>query len=173
MSVDSMMPGCFGSPLCYSETRTPCSVCIHASECGVAAEARASRLKERYHLDAYMGQPDLKQRRREVKAPAALNAPVVNKKSKELIDTLSRRGIDLPRAIEMGINPFDTQPPQYMRIACGALMAGGFDRAGLRSRYVSELGWTDTSASSHVGIATGVLVALGVAQAAGDRMVRA
>jgi len=47
-------PGCFGSPLAYSDTRKPCSACPYRDACRPAAEACAKNLRARYRIDEAM-----------------------------------------------------------------------------------------------------------------------
>lgn len=49
-------PGCFGSPLAFNSRKRPCALCPHMAGCSVAAEARASRLAERYGIKIAMQQ---------------------------------------------------------------------------------------------------------------------
>jgi hypothetical protein len=49
-----------------------------------------------------------------------------------------------------GVNPFAQSKPEFMRIVCDALITGGTTRSALKQRFVQELGWGDSAASSHV-----------------------
>ena len=165
-------PGCYGSPLCCRPTQSPCLPCPFMQDCKIAAQQRATRLRASYGIDAFFGVGGIKRSAR-AEPEVANAAPAPNKKASELIAVLARKGIDVPGEIRANRNPFSIRPPAYMRIAVDQLLAGGIERATLKSTFVEELGWTETSAASHVGIATGALLGLGVAQSQGAMMVRA
>jgi hypothetical protein len=52
--------------------------------------------------------------------------------------------------LSAGSNPFATAKPEFMRIVCDALISGGTTRSALKQRFIDELGWGDSAASSHV-----------------------
>lgn len=59
--------------------------------------------------------------------------------------------------------------PKWLAIAMQMLNEEGFTRASLKTRLVSELGWTDSTAASHISIATALLIGFEIAMEAGDR----
>jgi hypothetical protein len=60
-----------------------------------------------------------------------------------LIDAMRR---DLPA----GVNTFAQIKPEFMRVVCDALIAGGTTRSALKQRLMNALDWGDATASSHV-----------------------
>ena len=97
------------------------------------------------------------------------NLPV---KPRELAERLLRSGrvVSIQRDVQAGRNPFATAKPEFLRVAFDALLAGGCSRSALKQRFQDQLGWSEGTASSHVGIVTALLPWLGVASVSGDRM---
>lgn len=106
--------------------------------------------------------------------PADPEAPLsaLPVKSVELRDRLAKRGIDLKRAIARGVNPFEAQPPAFMRTLTRMLLAGPFTREEATKRLCEDLGWAQSSASSHVSLALPVMIAAGVARIENNQVVR-
>lgn len=65
---------------------------------------------------------------------------------------------DLP----LGVNPFAASAPSFMRVAIDLLLAhGGFTKARLNGALCEQLGWSATTAASHVAITCALLYAFG------------
>lgn len=212
----SFRPGCFGSPLCYSDVSLPCTLCPHKDGCGQVAEQTATELRDTYGIKEALVAANRAANRRPRPAPAprpkpapvprhgggiapatpaldaALRAPGtlpgaspyvpatppaphsagLSVKSLELQSRLHKRGIDLRRAIGRGANPFDSQPPAFMRVLTRLLLEGSFTREQATSSLMSELNWAHGSAASHVTLALPVLVAEGVARLDGKMVIK-
>jgi hypothetical protein len=61
--------------------------------------------------------------------------------------------------------------PAWLRIALSALCSGGFTRASLRAALIAELGWTDSTAASHVSMVVALLPTFGATQETDGRIV--
>jgi len=59
---------------------------------------------------------------------------------------------EMLQAIKKNENAFAESGPQYLRIVCDMILNGGFTKASYKSRLMSELGWTDSSAGPHVSM---------------------
>jgi hypothetical protein len=42
---ESLLPGCYGSPVCFLADRLNCRSCPHLNECFVATKARSERVR--------------------------------------------------------------------------------------------------------------------------------
>lgn len=62
-----------------------------------------------------------------------------------------------------GVNTFAQSKPEFMRIVCDALITGGTTRSGLKQRFVQELGWGDSAASSHASQAFPIMTRFQIA----------
>jgi hypothetical protein len=56
-----------------------------------------------------------------------------------------------------GVNPFVESGPKFLLVACDMLLNGGFTKATLKARLITDLAWTDGTAGSHVAIACALL----------------
>jgi hypothetical protein len=56
----------------------------------------------------------------------------------------------MKRELPAGVNTFAQIKPEFMRVVCDALIAGGTTRSALKLRLMNTLDWGDTTASSHV-----------------------
>lgn len=148
-------PGCFGSPTCHAATSLPCAQCPFEASCGPIAARVAEGLRRKYGIDLLL-------RRVATRGRAEANS-TLSARARDFVERFQARGIDLPRAVAMRTNPFDHQPPGFMRVALECLLRGGFSREELREAFMRELGWTEISAASHVSLATSVLRHLGAA----------
>jgi hypothetical protein len=184
--LPEVQPGCYGSPLCCILTRSPCSDCRFASACYVAATERAERLKTKYGIA--LTATAVNERRSSslpAVAPVAPATPVPSvvttaapieprvwpRKSVDLVERLNKRGVDLKRATEMRVNPFEITTPVFMRIVMDSLLKGGFDRSSLKNNLMKILGWSEGTAASHVGISISTLLATGAAIETGGRLI--
>lgn len=148
-------PGCFGSPTCHAATALPCAQCPFEASCGPIAARVAEGLRRKYGIDTLLRRVSTRGR-----AVASGAMPV---KVREYLDRFQSRGIDLPRAAAMGVNPFQGQPPAFMRVAMDLLLRGTLTRETLREALMRELAWTESSAQSHVSIAVALLLHSGTA----------
>jgi hypothetical protein len=165
-------PGCFGSPLAYRASHL-CNACPHNQGCQIAAGTRAETLRERYGITAAVAQTRASLQRKAifqaVQSPPAVPPALVlvegiaiPKKGLELLERWQAKGVNLKDAVEKEINPFRTLGG-FMDITFRMLIAGGFTRQELRAAFVKDLGWTESSASSHAGFAIPLLLATGAA----------
>lgn len=74
-------------------------------------------------------------------------------------------------ALSKGENPFTESGPKYLQVACDMLLRGGFTRGSLKEELQAQLGWTPTTAASHVSIAAALLPAFDIASLAGETFV--
>ena len=86
-------------------------------------------------------------------------------KAKEAAISLCKSGkVDAMRAdLPVQRNPFATEGPKNLRVACEMLMQGGFTKASLRQRMVEQLGWTNDTAASQVAVGVALLYAFAIA----------
>jgi hypothetical protein len=98
-------------------------------------------------------------------------AKIGNSKTASLAVVLCKMNkvTDIRASVLRGVNPFAESGPSFMRVACDALIDGGFTKAQLKARLMDELVWTDGTAGSHVAQACGFLQAFGVIQAIGGK----
>lgn len=64
--------------------------------------------------------------------------------------------------LPQGQNPFEQTGPSYMRVACSMLTNGGFLRSELKTALMTQLGWSDGTAATHVSIASALLFAFSI-----------
>ena len=76
-----------------------------------------------------------------------------------------REGLDENR------NALAETGPRFLRVAVDQLLAGGFTRSELREALKAELGWGDTTASSHVSMVLPLFKAFKIAQEVEGRIV--
>lgn len=153
-------PGCYGSPTCHNAVAALCARCPFQQSCGAIADRVAIGLRRKYGIDSLLGRTRPGRRPAVTRVDGGQMLPV---RAEEHLQRLRLRGVDLPRALSMGVNPFDTTPPAFMRVAFGLLLKGAFKRAQLQAAFVEELGWSDSSALSHVSVAVSILVGAGAA----------
>ncbi|WP_342234557.1 hypothetical protein [Inquilinus sp. OTU3971] len=79
-----------------------------------------------------------------------------------LVQGLGRAGIKLADGLRAGVNPC-AERSAFLRLACAALLQGGFTRSELRQAYVRELDWAEQTAASHVGQVVALITHLGAA----------
>ena len=162
-------PGCFGSPLCHHAEQLPCTRCPFHETCGQVAERVALGLRRKYGIEPLLRRDSPRPHSSAAPEPPASPEawPV---KVREQLARIAARGLDLKRAAAMRANPFDTGPPAFLRVAFDLLLRGGFSRDELRTQLVRTLGWGESTALSHTGIAVGVLLATGAAEERAGRI---
>jgi hypothetical protein len=166
---DLIKPGCYGSSLCYQATAGLCAACPLKAACGVAAEAMAVKLRDKYGFNSV----DLRKYRTEGRAARRTDDGItvsaeaaeagLSQNAEKLVRRINMLGIDLNRSLSLGINAFETGPG-YLRVLLDMVLAGSFTRAEARQTIERELGWAEQSAHSHVSFALQALVHLGVVE---------
>lgn len=63
-----------------------------------------------------------------------------------------------------GRNALSESKPRFLCLAVDRLLAGGFSKRDLRESFQNELGWGESTASSHVSITLPIFVGFGIAQ---------
>ena len=168
MSVNQN-PGCFGSALCYAENADPCLSCNYSVACKPAAVARAESLRLKFGINSISAMT-----RKPIIRTATTTAPVVqfspNKKAQEFIAAFGRRGIDLREEVIKKVNPFKTTTPVFMRVGIDLLLKEGLQRNTLKTALMKELSWSESSATSHVGIIFNVLIGAGAVDIKGSTL---
>lgn len=94
-------------------------------------------------------------------------------KPREIAIRLCKKG-DLDQLrddIAHGRNTFAQSGPGFLRVAIDMLLSGGFAKSELRKRLQEQLGWSEGTAMSHVGIACALLLAFKFAQESSGRFV--
>lgn len=95
---------------------------------------------------------------------AALIATLPKKSAEHAARFIKHGLIDaMRRDLSAGVNPFATIKPEFMRVVCDALIAGGTTRSALKQRLVNALDWGDSTAASHVGMAWPILTRFNIA----------
>lgn len=73
--------------------------------------------------------------------------------------------------LPQGQNPFATNGPGFLRVACNHLINGGFTKASLRKSLMESFDWTEATAASHVSIAVAILGGFKIAASSGEKIV--
>lgn len=58
----------------------------------------------------------------------------------------------IKKDLKDGLNPLEKTGPKFLCLALTALIEGGFTKAELRGRYISEFSWGENTAASHVSL---------------------
>ena len=160
----SNRPGCFSSPLCYREKIDPCISCQFTDQCKKESAARAERLKVRFNIHLISTKTNLSTKRQISGSVCATTGSLIpNKKAQEFIERFERKGINLPESVKAGVNPFINTTPAFMRIGVNVLLSGLLRRDTLKQALMTELGWSESSSASHVGIIVNILLGSGAA----------
>lgn len=193
-------PGCFGSPLCYSDVSLPCTICPHRDGCAEKAEVVSKELRTTYGIDEAIAaanrainrhkrKPVIKPASKPASKPPSAALPATPPKaaftpatppvpgalpvkSMDLKRKLDTKGINLSRAISRGVNPFEGRPPAFMQTMVDMLLKGSFTREEAITTLMHKHGWSQASASSHVGFVLPVFMADGVAKLDGNKVMR-
>jgi hypothetical protein len=90
--------------------------------------------------------------------PVKLKPYAINLHKNGLIDRIKK---DLVR----NVNPLalSKSSPAFLSLAIDALIKGGFTKAELKSIYMQERGWTESTAGSHVSLVVSLFVAFDIA----------
>jgi hypothetical protein len=87
-------------------------------------------------------------------AEATLIATLPKKSAEHALRFIKHGLLDAMRKeLPAGVNPFAQIKPEFMRVICDALIAGGTTRSALKQCLVNALDWGDSTAASHVGMA--------------------
>ncbi len=174
----NFQPGCFGSALAYCVDAIECKTCAFTNDCEVQATVRRAKLIELLGAGSVARSAPSRRRaavrpeRTEPATPAP--APPVASDPAEpaagplptkviaLVQGLGRAGIKLADGLRAGVNPC-AERSAFLRLACAALLQGGFTRSELRQAYVRELDWAEQTAASHVGQVVALITHLGAA----------
>lgn len=78
---------------------------------------------------------------------------------------------DIRKGLDQNRNALAETGPQFLRVAVDRLLAGGFTRSELREAFKAELGWGETTASSHVSMTLPLFKAFKIAQEVEGRIV--
>lgn len=78
---------------------------------------------------------------------------------------------EIRRGVAENRNALAETGPAFLRVAVDRLLAGGFTRSELREALKSELGWGDSTASSHVSMTLPLFKAFKIAQEIEGRIV--
>ncbi|WKZ86249.1 hypothetical protein N5B55_04685 [Ralstonia pickettii] len=86
-------------------------------------------------------------------------------KAREHAERFCRAGlIDAMRKdLQAGRNTFAQSKPEFMRVVCDCLIAGGASRSALRAALMQRLSWSEGTASSHVSMAVPILLRFNIA----------
>jgi hypothetical protein len=155
----TLAPGCFGGALTYNPDATECRSCMFANQCGPLSYEALCRLRK--HLGKKPPEPF-----KQIDADDAIKdskALAVPRKINDHLERWERRGMAIAPALRAGKNPFSGKKPQWMSVACDALLAfqTGVTREMLTTALASNLQWTQETAAAHARHATQALKALG------------
>jgi hypothetical protein len=80
-------------------------------------------------------------------------------KSREIAIRMCKAGSleELREDVKVGVNTFKSGGPAFLRVTVDKLLGGGFTRRSLKEAFISELGWSENAASSHVSISCSLL----------------
>lgn len=159
-------PGCFGSPLCYSDMTSLCKACVFNSECSASAEARSTRLMAKYGIKDIFNQKHCKRLPTfEVSKPTpklvVAQKPLtpddlLEKATNNVLKGLKDKNISLRDSIQARENPI--KEIGFMKEAISLLLQGGFTRAELVSHLMEVFHWSDKTAITFANIAVRVLI---------------
>jgi len=154
--IPSFSPGCFGSALAYKDNDSVCGSCIFSAECRPLHFANKQALQERFGLTPA---------RPARTAPASVeNAVPLPKKVRELLQRISKSGIQVSERLARGENPFDGTAMNYMKVVCHLLLRypGPLDRELIATAFTTKLAWRPDTAEAHARMAIQALTHLGV-----------
>lgn len=166
----SVKPGCFGSPLCYSEKSPLCKQCVYRDECGPASEARSKVLMERFGIAPLLAtsrQSFNKQKAREIRkatepAKSEPKESALDKVARIQADRLRQQGMDLAKQ-PLEQMEFSELPP-FLHEAWNLFVRGGCNASELIKLYQTKWGWSAQDAMSYATLAIKVLQKSGAAR---------
>lgn len=94
-------------------------------------------------------------------------------KAREHAERFCRAGlIDAMRTdLQAGRNTFAQLKPEFMRVVCDCLIAGGASKRDIKASLMQQLGWSEGTASSHVSMAVPILLRFNIATESAGRIV--
>jgi hypothetical protein len=196
VNIAAENPGCFGFPSVYNAKSAICQACACRPDCSKAVgdklKAYASKAnvidfvrRHEHHNEQSTGNADVQITvKAERKTKAIQSKPELTAGESVMLDKLSvkprnelRKLIEagqhkgLLNALLAGQNPFPYDGKRYLHVACAMLLEGGFTKATLRERYMTQLGWTQNTAFPHVSMVCAMFDVLGVTQEKGGQFV--
>lgn len=158
-------PGCYGSALAYRPNGVECPTCQFAEMCRPIAEACLATLRAKLGIAASTAP---KRRFTPAEQPAEGAGTViaqVPKKVANLMQRIEERGIRVGEALARRENPFPADM-KFLLVTAHLLLRSqnGLSRTGLHHALRRTLGWSESTATSHVTQAFQLFIALGVAE---------
>lgn len=169
----STKPGCFGSPLCYSDTVAICSRCNFAGDCAAAAKERASGLMEKYGIKALLRKAIKKEPAKVIpfEKPKSVTRAQTPKREQLLqklvsaqFDMMATKGINLKSSVENRENPFDKSSCAFLHETIEVLLSGGVSAATLNKQFQTKLKMGDATAQTYTEVAIRVLLRSGAGE---------
>jgi hypothetical protein len=196
-------PGCYGLVVCFEPSSAFCNGCTEMAACGEIVQARRARLAAVVNtskLRVTRGTPETPVRSAVVPTRTLpmpdpepdMETPVsdtpktgslpklrevgqLTKKALELKESLEKLGCDAPAMLRAGRMPLEGYDKlSYFKIACQLYLTEGcLDRTKYRDTLRRQLGWSDSTANSHMAIIASYMVGMGLlAPFSPDRYIR-
>lgn len=189
VNIAAENPGCFGFASTYSAKSETCQACACRSGCsktvGEKLKAYAKRVdvgdylrRHEHHDDEIEGKAAVEITvAPERKTKAVQSKRMFTEREHAMLEGLAvKPRNELRKLIEVGLhksahatlqagqNPFPYEGKRYLHVACAMLLEGGFTKASLRERYMSQLGWSQNTAFPHVAMVCAMFNALGLVE---------
>lgn len=159
-----LAPGCYGSALAFNDEAPECKGCPFRGACAPVSADRLAKLREELNLTEIAATSSTRRIKKAEKVEdGGSMMTTLPKKVQALVDQIDKKGIKVSESLRTGKNPFDK--PAFLKVAAHLLlrMPGGFDRHLLRAALQHKFGWSEGTATAHVGQIFALMPALGAA----------
>ncbi len=183
-------PGCFGAATVFRASSEVCTKCGYSTECREESEKTMTAIRELVDSESFMRKIDRAEKQAEKSAVESVvksaTADIeISQEDMQIIEHLSLKSSikakklcssglmqKIREELREGRNALAaTNSPKFVCAALDLLLHGGFTRSELKSRYMSEFGWGDGTAASHVSMVAPILLGFGLAQENSGRIV--
>lgn len=173
------MKGCYGSIICFSPIEKVCRDCTLSKDClsgvkkGIAqlssesAEIDLSLYKRRiYQLEpTKIPEHSGKRETLSVEIVQAIESLAINKRSKNLLASLYRKGITenvIRKSLHKGINPIAKSTPFSVKALCYLILKDKLTRNNLANLIEARNGCNSKTALSRTNNAISVFIVIGI-----------
>lgn len=188
--IEKLNPGCFASASNYSATSRICGKCPINVDCGVEVGKKLRAYSAKADVSDFLEQHESQEAEKRKAQPVTITVKpkretkpvqvkrIFTEREQAILDSVTsvKPKNELRKLIEAGFcadlqstlqarqNPFPYDGKRYLHVAHAMLLEGGFTKASLRERYMTQLGWVQNTAFPHVAMACSILTALGIAE---------
>lgn len=173
--MENNKPSCFGISICYTASSECCKKCRWKKECIDLGKKETLKVSERLPEAKSIlhkrlrGSEDSNSPRSKASTKIVDSTPHSDR-NKRILKSLQKQGIDVKECAKDKINPFaDTNKFRYLDIAFDMLLEGGFTKASLRARFISELNCSSATLRSYESTTLAILQAHDVVKCEGSK----